>query len=87
MTSTGSQTGSSTGSQTGSSTGLPAGLTLREVNLRDAIPDQYAALNEFEDVLRRESRPDDPPKLHEERVAEWRSMPDFIGVTSWMVQD
>jgi mycothiol synthase len=63
------------------------GINYREIDLRNATDGEYAAASDFFDLLRLESRPDDPPVPSEERIVRWRNIPSFVGVRFWIAEE
>ena len=67
---------------------MPAeGVEIRPLNLRSANDHEYACLNVFENLLRGEVLPEDPPFPYSEDVQRWRTMPDFQKETAWAAWD
>ncbi|HEV8338150.1 MAG TPA: GNAT family N-acetyltransferase [bacterium] len=52
---------------------------------RGATDREYAAAAAFQNTIRAEVLPDDPPIPLEERVQGWRNMPPFVRVWAWNV--
>jgi mycothiol synthase len=66
---------------------LPAPFQLKPLNLRDASPAEYAALNRHNNKLRRERLPDDPPIPLDEMIQGFKNIPSFIEVKIWCAWD
>lgn len=60
---------------------------IRPFNLRAASSGEYAALNAFKNILRREILPDDPPWPLTEDVHRWQTMPTMVEVAAWAAWD
>lgn len=60
---------------------------IRPFNLRSARPEEYARLNAFENTLRLELLPDDPPVPCDEDVRRWQAMPQLIQEAAWAAWD
>jgi len=58
---------------------------VQSFDLRTASADDYAALNAFENRIRAERLPDDPPISLEEAVQGWQHIPDFVEVSQWVI--
>jgi mycothiol synthase len=56
-------------------------------DLRAASHDEYAALNAFKNVQRREVLPEDPPVPCDEDVARWKAIPPFVELAAWAQWD
>ncbi len=56
---------------------------IRPFDLRAASAADYACLNAFKNILRREAMPDDPPISCREDVQVWQSLPDYTEDTAW----
>ena len=52
-------------------------------DLRAASDEEYARLNAFKNVGRREVLPEDPPVPCDEDVALWQALPAFVEQTAW----
>lgn len=65
---------------------LPA-YEIRPFNLRAASPEEYARLNAFKNILRREVLPDDPPFPCDEDTHRWQAMPALIQEATWAAWD
>jgi len=59
----------------------------RPFDLRGASDEEYARLNEFKNLQRREILPEDPPVPCEEDVGRWQALPAFIEQTAWALWD
>lgn len=55
------------------------------IDLRAASDEVYAALTAFDNQLRAERLPDDPPKSLEEMIVEWQNIPPFVELAAWCV--
>jgi GNAT superfamily N-acetyltransferase len=60
-------------------------MPIRSFDLRTASADDYAALNAFENRIRAERLPDDPPIPLAEAVHGWQHIPDFVEVSQWVI--
>lgn len=58
---------------------------IQALDLRNATEREYAALNDFQNVLQAERFPDDPPTPLEERVSWWKHGPELIDHSSWVI--
>jgi mycothiol synthase len=58
---------------------------IRPIDVRAASADEYAHLNTFENILRFEVLPEDPPVPLSEDVARWKSTPSLIEEVAWAV--
>ncbi|MCB8925959.1 MAG: hypothetical protein H6652_10080 [Ardenticatenaceae bacterium] len=61
--------------------------TIRELKIAEATEDTFVALHRFEDQMRAERLPDDPPRSLEAAKANWLSIPPFVQVHMWLVWD
>ncbi len=59
-------------------------LEICELDIRAARDEEYSALNAFENIMRAEVIPDDPPMPCEEEMGRWQGMPDFIAEGFWV---
>jgi mycothiol synthase len=66
---------------------VPPTDDFRAFNLRAARSDEYAALNAFKNVQRREIVPEDPPVPYDEDVGRWQAMPTFVEQAAWALWD
>ncbi len=60
-------------------------LRIRPLDIRNATADEYAAANVFNNRIRAEILPDDPPIPLDEMVEGWRNLPLFRCVRTWSV--
>ncbi|MFH1184879.1 MAG: GNAT family N-acetyltransferase [Chloroflexota bacterium] len=60
---------------------------IRRFDLRSASSEEYARLNAFENILRREILPDDPPVPCSEDTRRWQAMPQLIKEAAWAAWD
>ncbi|HUS61727.1 MAG TPA: GNAT family N-acetyltransferase [Acidimicrobiales bacterium] len=60
------------------------GVTISEVDVRNATDDELTRLNTFSNILRKESRPDEPPTPLEVTIAGVRNIPTFIDVWAYI---
>jgi mycothiol synthase len=60
---------------------------IRPLDVRAASDHEYACINAFENILRAEVLPDDPPIPCDEDTARLKAMPDFIRHSAWAVWD
>ncbi len=61
----------------------PNPFQLKPLNLREASPAEYAALNRHNNTLRRERLPDDPPIPLDEMIQGFKNIPSFVEVRMW----
>lgn len=62
---------------------LPATIVIQPINLRAATSAEYQALNTFENALRAERLPDDPPLPLSETSQRWQNFPAFFDLAGW----
>jgi mycothiol synthase len=60
-------------------------LQVESLNPRAASEHQYVALNAFENRLRAERLPDDPPIPLDEQVHGWQNSPAFVDMSIWVI--
>ena len=60
-------------------------LPITPFDVRGARERDYAALNHFQNVLRAERLPDDPPMPLPEAMAMWRNIPALVDARHWVV--
>lgn len=60
-------------------------IRVEPIDVRRANEAAYAALNTFENQMRAERWPDDPPESLEEQIKNLQSIPPFIEVHNWVV--
>jgi hypothetical protein len=53
----------------------------------EATDAEFAALQTYENAVRAERTPEDPPKSVAAVQADWQSMPPFLRVRVWLVWD
>ncbi len=58
-------------------------LEIRSLSIRTASAAEWSAFNAFENAMRAEIIPDDPPIPCEEEAAEWQARPDFLKESAW----
>jgi mycothiol synthase len=58
-----------------------------QFNLRAASAGEYAALNAFKNLQRREILPEDSPVPCDEDIGRWRALPAFVERTDWALWD
>src|SRR5512136_1511186 len=58
---------------------------LKPFDPRNASEQEYAAMSVFNNRLRAEQLPDDPPIPVDEMVQGWRNMPPFRHIPTWVV--
>lgn len=63
----------------------PPNLVPVELTLRAATNQEYAALTQFNNRMRVESLPDDPPVSLQETIARLRNIPPFVDVSVWAI--
>jgi GNAT superfamily N-acetyltransferase len=68
-----------------STTERSTGLYMAPLDLKSAGPEEYAALSTFDNRMRAERFPDDPPVPLEEVINRCRNIPDFVDVTKAVV--
>jgi mycothiol synthase len=66
---------------------MPDNYPIVHFNLKEADPAEYTALNRFNNRMRSESLPDDPPVPLEELVQGIQNIPDFVEVQTWCAWD
>jgi mycothiol synthase len=62
-------------------------FTIREFRAMEATDVEFAALQLYENAVRAERTPEDPPKSVAAVRADWQSMPPFLQVRVWQVWD
>ncbi|HUS60905.1 MAG TPA: GNAT family N-acetyltransferase [Acidimicrobiales bacterium] len=65
----------------------PGGFQMDEIDLRTADDDLLAELNDFNNRVVAEIRPDDPPTPVEQAIAAVRNLPDFVDVAVFAARD
>lgn len=60
------------------------GVTITELDVRQSTDEELARLNTFANILRKESRPDEPPMPLEMLVASVRNIPSFVEVWAFI---
>lgn len=65
----------------------PADVVLSALSLRDATPQEFADLTVFENAMRLERQPEDPPIGPDELAAQARGLPPFVDVCLWLLRD
>ncbi|MCC6607325.1 MAG: GNAT family N-acetyltransferase [Anaerolineae bacterium] len=60
---------------------------IREFSVVEATEAEFAALQAYENAMRAERTPEDPPKSVAAVQADWQSMPPFLRVRVWLVWD
>ncbi|MCB8981414.1 MAG: GNAT family N-acetyltransferase [Ardenticatenaceae bacterium] len=60
---------------------------IREFVAAEATEGEFAALRAYENTIRAERTPEDPPKSVAAVKADWQSMPPFLQVRVWLVWD
>ncbi len=63
------------------------GDTITAFDPRAASQHHYAALAAFENRLRAERLPDDPPTPLAEQIARWQNTPPFVAISAWSIWD
>lgn len=58
-------------------------LQIRPFNVRGATEHEYTCLNVFENTLRAEVVPDDPPIACDEETGRWQALPHFFEEGAW----
>jgi mycothiol synthase len=61
-----------------------ATLEVRKIDTRSASPEEYAALSDFWNAIRKEREPEEAPLSQEERVANWRNRVSFHVEHAWV---
>jgi GNAT superfamily N-acetyltransferase len=62
-------------------------IQIQPFYVREATQDEYAALNKHNNLIRRESQPDDPPIPLEEMIQNLKNLPPFVDVKMWCAWD
>ncbi len=62
-------------------------FTVEEIDLRNAGNELLAELNDFNNQIIAEIRPDDPPTPAEQAIAAVRNLPDFVDVAMFTARD
>lgn len=62
-----------------------ATLTIQSIDLRAAGEREYAALNDFQNRMRAERQPEDPPIPLDEQVRGWQNRPAFWENFTWAI--
>jgi mycothiol synthase len=60
-------------------------VRVEPLDLRTAGDREYAALSALANRIRAERLPDDPPIPLDEHIQEWRNIPPFVDVFSWVI--
>jgi mycothiol synthase len=60
-------------------------LEIRPIDIKRASAEEYRAANIFNNVLRAERLPDDPPIPLDEQISEYQNIPSFVDVNAWVV--
>lgn len=66
---------------------LPGGYSIREIDVRNISDDDIANYNRYNNILKAERRPEEPPTPIELSTAGWRNIPGFVDVWEWAVID
>lgn len=61
------------------------GFEIKSFPVRTAIEAEYRAANIFNNAMRAERLPDDPPIPLDEQISEYQNIPDFVDVNAWVV--
>ncbi len=59
--------------------------TLQSIDIRSASLEFIKAFNQFNNTIRAEKLPDDPPVPLDETIQSFRNLPDFISLKGWAV--
>jgi len=59
-------------------------MRIEFVDVRQASPEQYAAINELANALRQERLPDDPPMPLDEEIQRLRNIPSVVDLPAWL---
>ena len=62
-------------------------MRIERVDVKHATSEQYAAINEFGNVIRAERIPDDPPMPLDEEIRRLRNIPLVVDVLVWLAWD
>lgn len=62
-------------------------FNIREFKVVEATEAEFAALQVYENAMRAERTPEDPPKSVAAVQADWQSMPPFLQVRVWLAWD
>jgi GNAT superfamily N-acetyltransferase len=60
-------------------------LNLQAIDIRRASEKEYLALNAFDNVMRAERSPDDPPHTLQKDVVGWQNIPAFVQLYNWII--
>jgi mycothiol synthase len=60
-------------------------LEIKLIDIRHASAEEYRAANVFNNAMRAERLPDDPPIPLAEQIGEYQNIPDFVDVNAWVV--
>jgi mycothiol synthase len=66
---------------------MPEPFQIFPFNIKGSSQDEYAALNRYNNILRRERLPDDPPVPLEELIQGIQNIPPFVEVKTWCAWD
>src|SRR3989304_3725393 len=59
-------------------------MRIEQIDIRNAAPRTYAALNAFLNETRAERLPDDPPVPLDEEIRRFQTIPAFIDLFAWI---
>src|SRR4030067_442320 len=61
-------------------------MRIEQIDIRNAAPRTYAALNAFLNETRAERLPDDPPVPWDEEILRFQTIPTFIDLFAWIAE-
>ncbi|HLA24006.1 MAG TPA: GNAT family N-acetyltransferase [bacterium] len=62
-------------------------MRIEQIDAKHATPEQYAAINEFGNVIRTERMPDDPPIPLDEEIRRLQNIPPVVDLRVWVAWD
>ena len=62
-------------------------MRIEQVDVKQATSAQYAALNQFGNVIRMERMPDDPPMPLDEEIRRLQHIPPVVDLYVWIAWD
>ena len=62
-------------------------VIFKKVDLRGASNQEYEALAKFKNIMSKEYMPDDPPRPLEEHIQDWKNIPAFVELESYVGWD
>ncbi len=63
----------------------PPSTVIRQIDVRAASDTDYARLSDFSEQIRAERQPEDPAVSLGRRLLQWRNIPAFLEVQTWVV--